>query len=69
ALKKRKTRKLLQTYASSGQVEPGRDLPALEECRKQLAVLQDSPVADTAGPDRSLHRLKGRVAQAISLRA
>ncbi|NOC47321.1 DUF3320 domain-containing protein [Ruegeria sp. HKCCD7559] len=69
ALKKRKTRKLLQTYASSGQVEPGRDLPALEECRKQLAVLQDSPVADTAGADRSLHRLKGRVAQAISLRA
>ena len=69
ALKKRKTRKLLQTYASSGQVEPGTDLPALEECRKQLAVLQDSPVADIAGADRSLHRLKGGVAQAISLRA
>ena len=69
ALKKWKTRKLLQTYAISGQAEPGTDLPALEVARKQLAILKDSPVAEAAGTNRSLHKLKGRVAQAISLRA
>ncbi|MBC6438974.1 MAG: hypothetical protein GDA49_00880 [Rhodospirillales bacterium] len=68
ALKRRKTRKLLQTYAESGQVEPSTDLPAIEEARKQLTVLENSPVADAAGVDRSLDKLKLRVAQAISLR-
>ena len=69
ALKKRKTRKLLQTYANSGHAEPSTDLPALEKARKQLALLEDSPVAEAAGADRSLHKLKSRVGQAISLRA
>jgi len=69
ALKKHKTRKLLQTYARAGQADPSTDLSALDAARKQLATLEDSPVAEAAGTDRSLHKLKGRVAQAISLRA
>ena len=68
ALKRRKTRKLLQTYANSGRARPGTDLPALEESRKQLALLEGSPVAEAADADRSLNKLKSRVAQAISLR-
>ncbi|MBC6404600.1 MAG: DNA2/NAM7 family helicase [Rhodospirillales bacterium] len=67
-MKKWKLRKLLQTYATSGRAEPGADLPALEEARKQLAILDGSPLAGTAGQARSLDRLKRRVAQAISLR-
>ncbi len=67
-LKKRKLRKLLQTYAATGQAEPGMDLPAIENARKQLTNLANSPVAAAAGETRSTERLDRRVAQAISLR-
>ena len=68
ALKKRKVRKLLQTYATSGLAAPGEELPAIHEVRKQLATLSQLAVAVLAGEARSVQAVERRVAQAISLR-
>lgn len=68
AFKKRKVRKLLQTYASSGTVNPETDLQALEAARTQLTLLDQLPIAKVAGANRSIELLDIAVAQALSLR-
>ena len=68
ALKKRKVRKLLQTYATSGLAKPGTDLSAIDEARRQLAALNGNQLTEVAGKTRSVDRLERSVAQAVSLR-
>lgn len=68
SLKKRKVRKLLQTYASSGQADPGTDLGAIKTARKHLKALHENPIARVAGESRSVDQADAAVAQAITLR-
>lgn len=67
-LKKRKVRKLLQTYATAGLATPGEDLPAIQEAGRQLEALGRISVARLAGEDRSIEQLERCVGQALSLR-
>ncbi|WP_294613772.1 DUF3320 domain-containing protein [uncultured Roseovarius sp.] len=68
ALKKRKVRKLLQTYVTTGYAAPDEDLPAILDARTQIEVLNQIPVAALAGEARSVEQLECCVAQAASLR-
>lgn len=79
ALAKTKQRKLLQTYAESGQADPETDLAALRRLAPQLAVIAQSPLAvlpefagegsDPAALDAALARLEAHGALIARLEA
>jgi very-short-patch-repair endonuclease len=69
ALKRRGIRKLLQSYAKTGNAAPEGDIPALHRMRDQLNILNDHPVAPMAGPERSIAQATELANQANSLRS
>lgn len=68
SMRKRKVRKLLQTYASSGKANPETDLRAIEVARKQIDLLSQIPITQLAGEDRAVEQLETVISQAISFR-
>ena len=68
-MKRRKIRKMLQSYAQNGTVAPEGDLPILLRMRKALEALGAHPVMPTVGKDRSTERAAALCQQAISLRS
>ena len=68
ALARRKVRRLLQTYAQSGTVDPERDIAGLFTMKKRLDAMEQNPVAIVAGEHRDLQRLDTLINQAIELR-
>lgn len=68
SMKKGKVRKLLQTYASSGKANPEIELRAIEAARKQIDLLNQIPVTQLAGEDRSIDQLETVISQAIPFR-
>ncbi len=71
AFAKRKIRKLLQTYAETGAVDPGTDLKALFKMRERDTAIQESPLVSIAetGGRTDTNRSTEAVRQAIELRA
>jgi len=68
ALAQRKSRKLLQTYAQSGTVDPDRDITSLFSMKNRLEAIEQNPVAVLAGEHRDIQRLDSQINQAIALR-
>ena len=68
ALRRRKVRKLLQSYATGGTASPEGDLRALGRMRDRLRELQTDPITAIAGPGRSVDRAYGLANQAYRLR-
>ena len=68
ALARRKTRKILQTYASDGTADPKRDLAVLSEIKARLEALNTNPLAQVAGSERDVARMRLLVEQAVNLR-
>ncbi|WP_299261515.1 DUF3320 domain-containing protein [uncultured Kushneria sp.] len=69
---KSSVRKLLQTYAESGQADPGRDIAAMQDARRlrteiEANVLQKCPIVD--GVNTDMERLMDWVSQAGNLKA
>ena len=68
-LRRRKVRKLMQSYAPCGIANPAGDLPALLEMRGLLDTSRADPIAALAGSERSVSRARRLAEQATGLRA
>ena len=69
SMKRRKLRKMLQSYAQSGVAVPHVDLPILRRMCTALESLETDPILPVAGQDRSIERATTLCHQAIRLRA
>jgi very-short-patch-repair endonuclease len=65
---RRKVTHLLQGYADGGTVDPERDLPLLIRMKRELAIIEASPLNDLAVPTAGLHTDPAAV-QAVLKRA
>ena len=66
--RKRRVRKLLQTYADPGALAEAVDIEAIRKAQQQLVLLQENPLTVAAGSERSLDLLARTVSQALAYR-